>query len=591
LSTDYLIPFFFLFAGFGLFLWLIGAAAGSKPIGVDLIFRAPWIGYALLVGVLQLVHLFWPINRSVSTVIGASLALCAGSILFIWGLRKKWSWKSIGVGVAIAATLGVLSFAVFQPVFNSCTKAMCHYDLGLYYLKLIRWTEEFPIVPGLVNVQEHLAFNQSAFLVIALIDSLVPNRWGLLLVGGFLPWLGLTLSAFALARLATFELRANGNPTPIEVAYAVSAPVWIFTLANAHISSASPDCIISSLSLHLFLIFVSFVTSGDAEREHDFAEVLLLGGVCVAVKSSCLGLVVAIWAVCVAMVLLRKREAGLIFFRKRTLTMATVAAVFLLTWVGRGVILSGYPLFPSSALSMPVSWRMPVRNVREFRWDTVRWAREADPSISVKKTIRTWRWLPGWFERILAMPNQFIWPAQVGVAGSTALVAFGLFSSSLRRNIRNLLLLVIPLIAYMLFWFFTAPHVRYFGPAMWIFAVCPALAFAAGGARVGLTSTLAALLATAIPMLLLAKEFNWSWSRPEPRLPEFRTMELKIVTNQHGVELWVNPSGLQTYDAPLPSSNHERPFLALLHPEKGIGGGFKFAKPLITSKDQLSSSR
>jgi hypothetical protein len=172
----------------------------------------------------------------------------------------------VGVGVGLAAFLVAISFAAFRPVFNSCTKAMCHYDLGLYYLKLIRWTEEFPIVPGLVNVQEHLAFNQSAFLVISLIDSLVPNRWGLLLVGGFLPWLGLTLSAFALARVATFKLRANENPPPIEVAYAVSAPVWIFTLANANISSASPDCIISSLSVHLFLIFASFVASEDADR-------------------------------------------------------------------------------------------------------------------------------------------------------------------------------------------------------------------------------------------------------------------------------------------------------------------------------------
>ncbi len=229
-----------------------------------------------------------------------------------------------------------------------------------------------------------------------------------------------------LARLAAFKLRANENPTPIEVAYAVSAPVWIFTLANANISSASPDCIISSLSLHLFLVFASFVASEKAaEREHDLAELLLLGAACVTVKSSCLGLVVAVWAVCIAVVLLRKRDAGLIFFRKRTLTMAAVAALFMLTWIGRGIILSGYPLFPSSALSMPVAWRMPVHYVKEFRWDTIRWAREADPSISVKKTMRTWRWLPGWFERVVAMPNQFIWPAQVGMAGSAALLAFG----------------------------------------------------------------------------------------------------------------------------------------------------------------------
>ena len=128
------------------------------------------------------------------------------------GLRREWTWRRVGIGVALAVLLVAISFAVFRPVFNSCTKAMCHYDLGLYYLKMIRWTEGFPIVPGLVNVQEHLAFNQSAFLVISLVDSLVPNRWGLLLVGGFLPWLGLTLSAFALARLAAFKLRANENP-------------------------------------------------------------------------------------------------------------------------------------------------------------------------------------------------------------------------------------------------------------------------------------------------------------------------------------------------------------------------------------------
>ena len=127
------------------------------------------------------------------------------------------------------------------------------------------------------------------------------------------------------------------------------------------------------------------------------------------------------------------------------------------------------------------------------------------------------------------------------------------------------------------------------GPAMWIFAVCPALAFAGGGLRVGLASALATLIATAIPILLLAGEFSWSWSRPEPRLPEFRTMEIKAVTNQHGVELWVNPEGFQTYDAPLPSSWTTRPFLALLNPEKGLAGGFKFAKPLVSSADQAAA--
>jgi hypothetical protein len=589
MSSDYQMLFYLLFVGFGLFLWLIGIAASCKPIQIDLIFRAPWIGYSLLVGLLQLVHLLWPINRPASQASIVGLTLCAVGVLLVGAFRKRETLKGAGTGMVVIAVLAVISFAVFYPVFNTCTKAMCHYDLGLYYLKLLRWTEGFPIVRGLVNVQEHLAFNQSAFLVTALVDSLVPNRWGLFLVGGFLPWLGLTLSLFALVRIAAFKVRKAEGTTPIEVAYAVSLPAWIFTLANANISSASPDCIISCLSIHFFLVFASFVASNDEEeRATSLAELFPLGAVCLAVKSSSLGLIVTVWAVSVLILWLRRSEAPRILAHRRILAMGLVAAVFAMTWVGRGILLSGYPLFPSSALAMPVPWRMPVKYVDEFRGDTVRWAREADPAISVKKTLRTWRWLPGWFERVLAMPNQFVWPAQVGIAGSAALVAFGIFVGSVRRNVLNLLMLIIPLFAYMLFWFFTAPGVRYFGPAMWMLAVAPALAFVASGSRVGFASACATLCAAAIPILFLVWEFKWSWARPESHLPHFRVMETRSVINFHGVELWVNPTGLQTYDAPLPSSNRDRPFLALLNPERGIAGGFKFAKPKSPPADQAA---
>ena len=90
---------------------------------------------------------------------------------------------------------------------------------------------------------------------------------------------------------------------------------------------------------------------------------------------------------------------------------------------------------------MPVPWRIPVKYVTAFRGEVVRYAREADPSVNVKKTLRTWRWLPGWFERLLALPNQFVWPTQVGLAGAAMLMAFGCFVSSVRQNVRYLLIL------------------------------------------------------------------------------------------------------------------------------------------------------
>ena len=93
--------------------------------------------------------------------------------------------------------------------------------------------------------------------------------------------------------------------------------------------------------------------------------------------------------------------------------------------------------------------------------------------------------------------------------------------SAFRRNARNLLLLIIPLVVYSIFWFISAPDPRYFGSTMWIFAICPALTFAAGGLRMGLASTLASLGAAAIPISLLSWEFRWAWTYAEERLPTF----------------------------------------------------------------------
>ena len=61
--------------------------------------------------------------------------------------------------------------------------------------------ESFPIVRGVGNLFWNLGFNQSAFLVTSFLDSLLPERIGLWLVGGLLPWLGLTLSSLCIDKI------------------------------------------------------------------------------------------------------------------------------------------------------------------------------------------------------------------------------------------------------------------------------------------------------------------------------------------------------------------------------------------------------
>ena len=75
MTSDNYYFFFALFVASGLFLWLLGTASFDRRLEAGSIYRAPWLGYALLVCVLQLSHLVLPINNSVSITVVVGLAL------------------------------------------------------------------------------------------------------------------------------------------------------------------------------------------------------------------------------------------------------------------------------------------------------------------------------------------------------------------------------------------------------------------------------------------------------------------------------------------------------------------------------------
>ena len=580
MSTDFFFLFFLLFVGATLFLWLLGAAFSFQLGGVRSFFHAPWIGFGLLVGALQIAHLIAPIDRKFSIVFVACALLVTLTTLLLRFSQRLRSARPIS-GLAWLLLLSAVAFLTFIPVFNSCTKEMYRYDMGLYYLKTIRWIESFPIVPGLANVQDHLGFNQSAFLPASLFDSLTPDRWGLFLVGGILPWLGITLSLFAILRLAIASLRHDKSAEAIEVAYAISLPAWIFTFLTGDSSSASPDCISACLMLHTFLVFAGFALQQDEERRAGLGEIMLLGSICLCVKLNSLGLVAGIWLACAA--ILWQRSEWRLLLQPCIGVMAALSTIIVATWIGRGVVLSGYPFFPASAMPMPVAWRTPVARVDGCRTLIRGWARDRE---DVARSLHGWHWLPNWYQRVAPeMTNRFTWPAQGGFAGLVVLAGFATFAKPLRKNLRDFLFLVAPILIYAIFWFITAPEPRYFGTTVWIFAMCPALTFIVRGPRLGLISSLANLSVSILPIFFSAWEFRWAWTRPEPRLPEVRVVETAPVASLHGVLVWVPAAGDRTFDSPLPSSQGPVPELALLNPTKGIAGGFKHMR--IENQRQL----
>ncbi len=303
-GVSYLFPFFVLFATSGIYLWLLGGAFLRLVAQVE----ANGLAHALdrmgdPAGTCKSLICLRRINEQTVTGLvdwvrrrgGRSSCGFAGALdesdrrstvsqrTIYWLIRCSWERPPL---------------LAFFPVFNACTKEMILYDLGLYYLKAVRWIATYPIVPGLANVQGHLGFNQSGFLFTTLFDAILPERWGIFLVGGILPWLGLASSLFALFCLGLHASGKLGSPRSITVAYACSLPVWIYAFLYENLSSGSPNLIVACVMIHLFLVFACFLFSPD-EQSENLGEILVIGAACLCLKLTSLGFVLSIWAIAV----------------------------------------------------------------------------------------------------------------------------------------------------------------------------------------------------------------------------------------------------------------------------------------------------
>ena len=569
----YLFPFFVLFAASGTYLWLLGGAFSSPSRRwEENVLRAPWIGLAILLGALQVTHLFAPVNEQTAA---ALLVAGAGGAVVLLLLRARARPPLVvdrlrNENLFLFGALGTASLLAFFPVFNACTKEMILYDLGLYYLKTIRWIASYPIVPGLANLQGHLGFNQPGFLTTAMLDAMLPNRWGIFLIGGILPWLGLASASFSLLCLGLHALGKLCAPRPITVAYACSLPVWIYAFLNENLSSGSPNLTVACVMIHLFLVFACFLFGSD-ERCADLGEVLVIGAACLCIKLTSFGYVLSVWAIAAAVMIGKGKWRSLV--DRRTMPALGLCAVLLCVWIYRGVVLSGYPFFPSSFLAAPVGWRVPEPVMKEFQDYLLLWARF--PHGDTATALEGVGWIPHWFARIIPNQYQFAWPIQIGIAG---VLALSLFQSNRQKIFNSLcrnIILIAPLFGFTLLWFVTAPDTRYFGPLAWLFAIGPSLVWISRPISQALVACGSVLCLCAVPIACFSWENRWIWITRERTLPQIPVVDLEVSTNRHGLTIWYAKEGNKSFDAPLPSSWGFTPDLCLLDPAKGLSGGFK----------------
>lgn len=520
----------------------------ARLLGEGDMFFDWWVGWSLTLVFLLAWHLAMPITTV--TLVPLALAGFTGA----WMSRAEWRQNIRGAlgdrpGLATLVVLAWLAVAALAlgPDQN--------YDTGLYHLQSIRWAQAFPVVRGLGNIDSRFGMNSSFFLFGALVETVKINGRDIRLASGILFLLlivqGIISVYAAVMRKREMDVVAWFQALMIPVAF------W---KARQYAPALSPDGAVFALTVvlsgELLRMFSRNKPSTNeapsvANADYRVFGFVVLAAVAVTVKLSS-GIFVAAAATLAVWkwTRLRPRWATLV-------PLATASVIIAAVWMIHGVLLSGYVAYPSTLSAVAVDWRVPSYIAQlEADW-IASWARK--PGGYPFQVLANHDWLPGWLARTARDRD---------IRGAALVLAVaGIVAVSVRLRRRqwtnpldaSAILLLLPSLLAAVFWFVTAPAVRFILGPLWVVAA-GTLAVSLAGAgysrvdkyalRIVLPASLALIMGTAFFVAL-----NES-SRPPSR------QALKQMTTNSGLTIFLPLSGDRCGDAPLPCASRL--------PEKGL---------------------
>jgi hypothetical protein len=123
-----------------------------------------WLGWVWAVVVAVRWHLVLPIDGWVRNALAA-----AGVLGFVLAGRAPWVALARGVRTHVP---GLLLLAVVTCwLAERALAGPQNGDSGFYHIPTVCWSLAYPAVPGLANLFAALAYNQSYFLYVALLDA------------------------------------------------------------------------------------------------------------------------------------------------------------------------------------------------------------------------------------------------------------------------------------------------------------------------------------------------------------------------------------------------------------------------------------
>lgn len=440
-------------AGLGGGMLRLALGQEAARAATDLPLRA-WTGFAGVIAFLQLWHFFLPVD-------GRALAALVLAALAGWRCASR---PRIGAPPAAIALFAALAVWIANRAIGPCL----NFDSANYHLPLISWFRDYPLPPGLANLNPLYGLNLAGLLFPALLEA-GPGRGRSSHFGnGFLLVLLLALLVRQLS-VTWRERRASGAADWAAALLLFPAVGRITANGGYWLTSPATDMppLFAGCAALVLGLGALDASRPSPERQARLVGALALSAVLPALKSTALVWAAATFAVW-ALLALRRFPAG----PRRPLAAATAfAAVAMGSWLLRGVLLSGYPFFPLRWLSPAVAWRLPGEYADGVYWWAQVWARTAGDTRHWVELQDGFAWLPHWVRTELRPGlEEILVPLGLGLA---------VLALALLRRARagvSIWLLVPPLVALPV-WFLATPSARFGQLLFWSLAATVAAGF------------------------------------------------------------------------------------------------------------------
>jgi hypothetical protein len=422
------------------------------------VFYKFWFGLVLVIAILQLISFFSAINIFVFYFISL-LALTAAVLDFrsiASSIRTAYHYLFTLRGLsAVFVTLLLL-----VTISYSANKEIEHADTFIYHFNAVKWVKEYAVVPGLANLHGRLGFNSSFFLFAAMTEvGFYENESAHVALSFFMVmcaihWFFLISSPQELVRKKIFCL----------LTFPYILTHVFFKLNITSLATDNPTAILILLFCLLILDNVKF----------KLLILIPLSALIMTFKLSGM-IVVGIGLVLLAGYLLD------IFYRtqeqrhlKYLLISVLLFFVIIAGFVGRNAVVSGWLIYPFPIGNLHLPWSVP----RIFVLDMIDWIKSypkipggASPATIQEHDFAYW-FIP-WYSNFKTL-NEFTLLSMGFV--------FLLFSAFQLRDARkflsthlNLLALLLFSVLAIVFWFVSAPDVRFGSIYFYIFFTAAAL--------------------------------------------------------------------------------------------------------------------